>query len=444
MFPPLVSSLSLDAYLLRFDHQKYIQIFKNRRKSPVARENRRFRKMIRTFLTTLMTEVLRERLRQAAENEKKSLQNYLQKHQWNILKATGNNLVLIDLVYPRISESLNLSGWGPLLTCLVLKAVKCLTEDETSDINLIDKMCRKYIIKYKCYRRKGLKQMRQDWSTICTCSQKLADTARNAKLIKSVRNFIDEASLQPSGKVSRPCSAPARINRTSDLQKVPVIRRPATVNLSSRKEIERGAKEGRVWFDFSAKRKANYRAPKDLILPMDLSHVSNSSEGMVEKRCVSSENSLMNEGISKLRKGTLRKFDPTLKKLDKAARELRLRKLCGRILTPVQIPRTFSNVTPARRPFRVEPLKLTPATRTPERELELRPLSQIAIRQSTDETSKMRPRENLNIQHAKTSVSDKHWTSDLMPSGLQSDSTKDPTRPAKVSTPISSRHNQGT
>ena len=375
MFPPLTSALSLDAYLLRYNHPRLLQIVKKRHSSPSARENRRYRKLIKTFLTTLAAEVLRERLRLAAEEDGKSIQLYLQEHQWNILKATRANQMIIDLVYPRVSESLNLSRWGPLLTCLALKAVKCLSDDEIADVNVIDKMCRKYVTKYKCGWRKRLKQLKQDWGTVCTCSQKLADSAKNAKLIKSVRNFIDEVTLQQESKVKRPYSAPARTpaqtSKEHDSIRSVSIRRPVTTNSACERRSLSCTTDGSQWFDILRQRQLNYRAPKQILIPISLNEISKPDRDIMENinKTVDTENLFNKENPKPIRRNLKKKMGDT-KNLERSVREHQLRQLCGRLLLPVQIPRTFIDISPTTRPVRLKPLKKTSMLTTLERGLE--------------------------------------------------------------------------
>ena len=394
MFPPLTSTVSLDAYLLRYHHPKLLQIVKKRKRSKLSREYRRYRRLIKTFLITLAAEVLRERLRHAAEEKGKSLESYLQEHQWNILKATGANQRIIDLIYPRVSESLKLSTWGPILTCLVLKAIKCLTKDERVGINVIQKMCRRYIIKYKCGRRKGLDRLKQDWDMIYTCSQKLADSAKNAKLIKSVRNYNDEITLQRKSKVKRPYSAPARTNKKPDSVKSGSIRRPVTSNSAREKMSLISSYSGRSWLDTLRQHQLNYRAPKQLLTPISIKEVSspdkeimaNNNETIKTKTHVNDRKSPKStrRNLKEKSEDNLKEKTGDSKNLEKSLNEHRLRQLSGRKLSAVPIPRTFLDIKPAKRPVRLKPLKMAPMVTSKEMGQESQVVTQMSIRPKSE------------------------------------------------------------
>ena len=378
MFPPLTSTLSLDAYLLRYNHPKLLQIFKKRKRSKLSREYRRYQCLIKTFLTTLAAEVLRERLRHAVENKGKSLESYLLEHQWNILKATGANQTIIDLIYPRVSESLKLSTWGPL----VLKAVNCLTDDEKADVKLIEKMCRRYILKYKCGSRKCLDRVKRDWGTIYTCSQKLADSAKNAKLIKTIRNYNDEVTLQGESKVKRPYSAPARTNKKPDSVKSGSIRRPATSNSAREKMSLVSGLSRRSWLDVVKPHQQNYWAPKQLLTPISLHEISIPDKEIMENNneTIETREHVNDRKNPKSAKMNLKAKTGDNKNLERSAQEHRLRQLSGRLLSPVQIPRNFIDIKPGKRPVRLKPLKMEPMMTRKERVLGPQAVRTIATR----------------------------------------------------------------
>ena len=371
MFPPLTSTLSLDVNLLRYNHPKLLQIFKKRKRSKLSREYRRYRRLIKTFLTTLAAEVLRERLRHAAEDCGKSLESYLLEHQWNILKATGANQIIIDLIYPRVSESLKLSTWGPLLTCLVLKAVKCLTDDEIADVKVIEKMCRRYILKYKCGRHKCLDRVKRDWGTIYTSSQKLADSAKTTKLVKSIRNYNDEVALQRESKNKRPYSAPVRTSKKSDSIKTGSIRRPATSNSAREKMSLVSSTSSRSWLDIVRQHQQNYGAPKQLLTPISLHEISIPDKEIMENNneTIKTREHVNDRKNPKSAKMNMKAKTGDNKNLERSAQEHRLRQLSGRLLLPVQIPRNFIDIKPAKRPVRLKPLKMAPMVTRKERVL---------------------------------------------------------------------------
>ena len=367
MFPPMTSSLSLDAYLLRFAKPNTLKFWRRKRSTPEICELRKYRRNIKRFLTTLVSEVLRERLRQAAEHDGKTITGFLEDHQWAVLRATGNNQLIIDLIYPRVSDSLDISKWGPLLTCLILKAVKCLTADEIANVNIIDKLCRKYITRNRRITRKRLPKVKEDWNTICTCSQKMADNAKSAKLIKAVRNFIIDVSLQPASTTKRPYSAPALTNSKADNANLPMVRRPATTTLSRDKVSLNSSRDRPVTFDFTKQRQSNYRAPTLLMIPEafggnpepyknydSLSHDHNKS-----MKKISVEDCEI-EAADDSAKSVTRHFWKKTQSSDRSsllAEENRLRRFSGRSRTPVPIPRTIADIKPAKRPYRLMPLK---------------------------------------------------------------------------------------
>ena len=404
MFPPSTSTLSLDAYLLRYNKPKLVHMTKKCKRSPSSNESLRYRLLIKTFLRTLTAEVLKEHLRHAAEKKKVSLESYLQKHQWNILKLTGANQMIIDLIYPRVSESLKLSSWGPLLTCLVLKAVKCLNKDELADLNVIQKMCRRYVIKYKSGRQKSLDRVKQDWSVLYTSTQKLADSAKNAKLIKSVRNFNDEVILQKERKVKRPYSAPARTKKRPSSLKSASLRRPATANSAYERRSTFSASSRRSWMDIVRQNHSNYYPPKQLLTQISMDDFSKADREIMEnhnetikvkkvvnnkekhkpikmnlmgniqnnlKKPVDTKNSVNTKEKLERDKINLKEnaqsnsnkkivdTNALPKALDKTNNEQRLRELSGRLMSPVQIPRTFLDLKPIKKPIRLKSLKIT-------------------------------------------------------------------------------------
>ena len=403
MFPPSTSTLSLDAYLLRYNKPKLVHMTKKCKRSPSSSESLRYRRLIKTFLKTLTAEVLKEHLRHAAEKKKMSLESYLQKHQWNILKMIGANQMIIDRIYPRVSESLKLTTWGPLLTCVVLKAVKCLSIDELEDLNVIQKICKRYVIKYKSGRQKSLERVKRDWSVLYTSIQKLADSAKNAKLIKSVRNFNDEVILQKERKFKRPYSAPARTKKRPSSLKSASLRRPVTSNSAYERRSILSASSGRSWMDIVRQHHSNYRPPKQLLTPMSMDDISKPDREIMEnhnetikvkkgvnnteklkpikmtlmgniqnnlKKPVDTKNSVNNKEKLEpdkinLKENAQSNLDKKIvhtnalpKALDKTNNEQRLRELSGRLMSPVQIPRTFLDLKPIKKPIRLKPLKI--------------------------------------------------------------------------------------
>ena len=366
MFPPVMSSLSLDAYLLRYSRPKSVWSLTSRRSTHKTRELRKYRKVLKKFLTSLVAEVLRERLRLGAQNDGRTITSYLQDHQWGILKAIGNNQLIIDLVYPRLSETLTLTNWGPLLTCAVLKATGCLSKEEVEAIKVIDRMSRKYILKYKRIKQKGLKTVKQDWNTVCMHAQKLADSSNNAKLIKSVRNFIIEVSLPPMSDLGRPCTAPAGINLKRKLgyeSKVSLRKRPATVSIGSNRTEEKDQISSYI----SSQRQTNYRVSKAITIPTALNPQTEEQSYDVPKFSnYAFKNIKTNKDIGKLEgcptsEINMRKKH-NIKSANKINHEGRLRKLSGRVRTPVPLPKTFADLRLVNKPLRLSPLTRSTTT----------------------------------------------------------------------------------
>ena len=196
----------------------------------------------------------------------------------------------------------------------------------------------------------------------------MADFAKNAKLIKSVRNFIIETSLPPMINLSRPCSAPARLllKRKLEQERQSFTRRPATATLPRDKLSTKHIRDGQFRIDFSPQRQNNYCAPKTITIPVASSEESHETKGKLNEKTKHDNDDLKNictnnEIAPKGRKST-NKTGLKVKRMQKVESEnkinteQRLRKLSGRVLTPVPIPKTIADLKAKKRPFRLIPL----------------------------------------------------------------------------------------